>query len=436
MPDLDFTGLSEAAQAAFKPHFSDVVRRVARRRRSARMAGAALTVAAVAVAGAAAGLPGAGHPEFGGPAFEPHRTPDFIPTPGGTPVPGEVRSDDKAPTGPMVIGDLDHLYVRWHDCRSADDCALMVAATADGGATWRSFPLPVGRNAMTDVRAVGPRTLVAWAQSDPADGGEMTQTWHASADGGATWREVSPRTVDTIPAGWRVLDDFEYLRGGVTAVDPATGDVAALAPRTLSMAKAVAGLPPTAGLWVSGYLGTTTDPGTGPSGQDAAGRTLGTGSAVEVSRDGGRTWQRHAFTEDLVAADSAAGAAAIATDDGQLVYAIGRVDGKLRIQRSLDGGKTWQRTAAEHEVGTRPIQAAMGPDGRLVIQAGPEDAQPVLMFESRDGGATIQQLPVGPGGSAVQVPGGYAQSGWPSSSGAWLSADGTQWSFVDPPRVP
>ncbi|MEV4626738.1 sialidase family protein [Micromonospora sp. NPDC049523] len=434
MPDLDFTGLAEAARAAFRPQFSDVVRREARRRRTVRLTGAALSAAVLAVAGVATvALPGSDRTGIGGgPVFEPHRTPDFIPTPGGTPAPGEVRSK----TGAMVVGDLDHLYVRWHDCRSADDCTLMVAATEDGGATWRSHPLPVGRNAMVDLRAVAPRVLVAWAQDDVAEG-QPDQTWHASTDGGATWHDVQPETVDAFPAGWRVLDDFEFLHGGITAVDPVTGAVASLPRGPLEMARAVSGLPPDAGLWVSGYVDTVTTQTTDNTGAATYGRTTGTGSAVAVSRDGGRTWERQVFPEELVASSEGdLAAAAIATEDGRTVYAVGRVAGVLRIYRSVDGGQHWQGTPVRREVGNLTIRAALGPGGRLVIQAGPEGDQAPLLFESVDGGLTIRPIPAGPGATAVLVPGGYAQSGWPWSSGAWLSMDGMQWSYVDPPEVP
>ncbi|WP_326557766.1 sialidase family protein [Micromonospora sp. NBC_01796] len=434
MPDLDFTGLSEAARAAFRPQFAEVVRRAARRRRTVRLAGATLSAAAVTLAGfATVGLPGPDRTWIGGSALEPPRTPDFVPTPGGTPAPGEVRSN----AGPVVVGDLDHLYVRWQDCRSADDCALMVAATEDGGTTWRSHPLPVGRNAMVDLRAVAPRVLVAWAQDDQGNEGSPGQTWHASTDAGATWHDVSPATVDVFPPGWRVLDDFEFLHGGVTAVDPVTGAVASLPSSPLEMSRAVSGLPPEAGLWVSGYVDTVTTQTTDNTGGVGYGRTTGTGSAVAVSRDGGRTWERQVFPEELVASSEGdLAAAAIATEDGQTVYAVGRVAGMLGVYRSVDGGRHWQRTAARQEVGDLTIRAALGPGGRLVIQAGPEGDQPPLLFESVDGGATVRPIPAGPGASAVLVPGGYAQPGWPWSSGAWLSPDGMQWSYVDPPEVP
>lgn len=48
----------------------------------------------------------------------------------------------------------------------------------------------------------------------------------------------------------------------------------------------------------------------------------------------------------------------------------------------------------------------------------------------------MTRVPVGPGAAAVPVPGGYVQSGWPNYSGVWLSADGTDWSYVAPPTLP
>jgi hypothetical protein len=36
----------------------------------------------------------------------------------------------------------------------------------------------------------------------------------------------------------------------------------------------------------------------------------------------------------------------------------------------------------------------------------------------------------------VAVAGGYAQTGWPNSSGAWLSPDGATWSYAAPPDLP
>lgn len=416
-------------EAAFKPHFADVTRRAARRRRRTRAAGTTLAVVTAAAGGAAVVLPGDDPPGVGvGAELSP--TPPFIPTPNGTPMPGEEDPKGEVKTGPMVVGDLDHLYLRWLDCREAGGCRVMVAATADGGVSWRSYPLPVGRDALVDLRAVGPRTLVAWSQGGDRDPARMTHAWHASTDGGATWREVTPRTVDAIPAGWQVPDGFEHLGGGILAVDPATGNAVTLPRNALRLAKPVSGLPAEAGLWVSGYVGEKGEPVAG------AERIVGTGSAVEFSRDGGRTWQRHVFDEELTTLESQPGAAAIATADGRTVYAVGRAGSVLRIHRSVDGGRTWKPTAARQDVGVQRIAAAVVAGDRLVIQAGPDGGKPPLLFESTDGGASLRQIAAGPGASAVPVPGGYAQGGWPWSSGAWTSEDGTEWSYVAPPKLP
>jgi photosystem II stability/assembly factor-like uncharacterized protein len=420
MPDIDFTGLGQAAEAAFKPHFADVIRRHARRQRRVRVAGAALAVTAVGAGGVAIGLPGDGAPGPG-PGGGVVTTPPFVQ---GTPGPAIGKPPA---TGPVVVGDLDHLYVRWEDCRTGK-CVLNVAATSDGGGTWRSHPLPVGADALVDLKAVGPRTLLVWSHSVRANGKGIDYVWHASVDGGASWRAVEVREVTAIPPGWIVLDG-QPVFDGVLAADPAAGVLASLPRRPLALAESVTGLPPAAGLWVSGYAGTSTAPNGG---------LTGTGSVVEWSRDGGRTWQRHTFPEPVIATSFGnVGSVAIATDDGRTVYAVGRVGTALRIYRTGDGGRTWAATPARYEVGTRRIAAAMGPGGRLMIQAGPEHDQPApLVLESLDGGATVRELPAGPGAAAVQVPGGYAQSGWPLTVGAWLSEDGLNWHYVLPPKVP
>ncbi|MGN9910335.1 WD40/YVTN/BNR-like repeat-containing protein [Phytohabitans sp. LJ34] len=420
MPDIDFDGLGRAAETAFKPHFADVVRRHARRQRRVRVAGAALVVTAVGVGGAAVGLAGDGAPAPG-PGGGVATTPPFGPSTPFTPDPaaGGLRY------GAMVVGDLDHMYIRWNECRGVN-CPNFVAATADGGATWRSTSLPVaGGGALIDLRAVGPHTLVARSQADKAAGFPPAQTWHASADGGVTWREIEPREVAAIPDGWVVLDELPFIER-IVAADPATGDVVSVPQRGLSQPRVAGGLPPSAGLWVSGYTGTDTA---------ADGHLTGVGSVVEWSRDGGRGWERHAFTEPLVSSESGFGSVAVATEDGRTVYAVGRVGGTLRIHRTVDGGRTWTAMPARYDVGGRSITAAMGAGGRLLIQAGPEGGQPALLLESVDGGTTVRALPAGPGGAAVQVPGGYAQSGHPFSKGAWLSEDGVTWRYVGPPAV-
>ncbi|MEU0154644.1 hypothetical protein [Micromonospora fulviviridis] len=88
------------------------------------------------------------------------------------------------------------------------------------------------------------------------------------------------------------------------------------------------------------------------------------------------------------------------------------------------------------EASERTIRAAVRPDGVLAVQAGISAGEDPLMFASSDGGATLRPAPLGPGADPRPVPGGYAQSGWPDSEGAWLSADGVTWAWLDPPELP
>jgi hypothetical protein len=420
MPELNFAGLNAAAQAGFKPHFEQVVAEARRRRRRRRV----LTVATAAMLLAGSGVAVAARSgEDGPPAtrFGTDRTPDFIPTPGGTPTPG---TGPQVATGRPAAGDLTHVYLRWTGCRG---CPLKWAGTEDGGRHWRTGPLPVPADATVDLRAAGPRAVVAHYVPRSAPDSRSGR-WIASADGGTTWREVAVRPVDALPAGWRVLGRQPGpTTAPIIAADPATGDLAQLTrPSALRNAAVVETVPAGAGLWVSGFTGERIA---------RDGRIIGTGGAVEVSRDGGRTWSRHVFPDDLAASDDVGGPA-VATRDGRTVYALGRVRGALVVWRSTDGGGTWTRTAATARVGDRTVRAAVRPDGVLVVQAGISAREDPLMFASSDSGATLRPAPLGPGADARPVPGGYVQTGWPDSRGAWLSTDGVAWTWLDPPELP
>ncbi|MBO4207288.1 WD40/YVTN/BNR-like repeat-containing protein [Micromonospora echinofusca] len=421
----DFRGLDSAAQAAFRPHFADVLHR-ARRRRRTRIVAAVVTGAAVLAGGgvAVAQLP-ARHALP--PADSPTPTPEFLPAPDPAASARAQAPGRRTRYGPTQAGDLDRLYVRYGDCRDRD-CAPGVAVSADRGRTWQKIPLPVPVNSLAALYPTGPRTVAVRVQTQlAAPGGTITgeKFWLTSLDGGLTWRRAELRQVPALPAGARVPDRMPGPdRDPLITVDPSTGDVLQLAHRsTLRSARFVESIPVDAGLWVSGSTGASTGPDS---------RISYTGSAVEVSRDGGRSWQRYVFPEQIVSNDDFGGVA-VASHNGQTAYAVGRVGATLRIYRTVDGGRSWQRTAATAQVGERRITAAVRSDGTLVVQAGLDAGENPVMFTSTDRGNSLQPVPLGPGASAVPVPGGYAQSGWPQSSAVWLSVDGDDWSHVAPP---
>jgi hypothetical protein len=412
MAEPDFKGLREADQAAFKPHFAEVRRRAARRRH--RVQAAAVTLAAGAVAagfGIAAVRHGSG---YAMPAGVPDATPSFIPAP---------HSSQQAPTTPfhraylrrMVAGDVGHLYQPYDDCRGKD-CTPMLARLA-GGTAWTKVPIPVPKNTRVyQLDAVGPTTLVLWYQVD----GTGHQNYLTSTDAGTRWTLMTVRSVDRIPDGWRLLDAEPEATGtSVWAADPATGQVARLAqPLPLTRAMVFTGLPAGAGIWVSGYEGTTN-----------------TTSVVEVSRDGGATWQRSTFPAGFDAGEQNAGAAAVATVDGTTVYAVGHApDGSVLVEKSTDGGRTWADTGPRLP-STTPVRlyASTRPDGTLLVQVGDQAGDHPKMYQLTGSPAPV---PVGPGAQTRVLSTGYAQLAWPNNNGLYLSSDGLQWTYVAPPPLP
>lgn len=430
MPEFDFSGLRDAVQASFKPEFAPVLRR-ARSRRRTQIVGATLGAAllAVVVGGGAAlaGITGGTPPgdDAAGvvPGANPGTTPAFVRSPSPSRSPGAENRNIS--TGWMVAGDIDHLYARYDDCRTGK-CVLGVVATADRGRTWRTWPLPVEPDSHLGLEAVGPRTLVARYQSGRTVPG-VRQGWLSSKDGGRTWREVSPRAVDAAPPGWRALETEGHGLDGleIFVADPVTGDLARLSKASdLKMSTLAVGPPPNAGMWATGFTATHVD---------QAGRYVPTGSAVEVSRDGGRTWQRSTFPGNLMAGEDTG--PAVATADGRTVYVVGQVGGKLVIHISVDGGRQWTRASRSNiAVGTRFIRAAVAPGGRLLIQAGLHASESPLMLISDDRGRTVQTVAPVPGAAAVRVGTGYAQDEWPDAVGCWVSPDGLGWSYVAAPK--
>ncbi|GAB3964734.1 beta propeller repeat protein [Plantactinospora veratri] len=296
-------------------------------------------------------------------------------------------------------------------------------------------------NSLVDLRAVGPRTLVAEVQTMPKrddgmiEADRIRQFWLASTDGGINWREIEITEAPAVPETYRPVEWIPEPDGlTVLAADPATGEVVRLAEKLpLHHARVIEGGTAAGGLWVTGWTDRTIGSRQEENGTVSENVAIYSGSAIRISWDGGRNWRQSVLPEEVEAGGDA-GASALAVGD-QVAYAVGQVDGELRVYRSVDQGRNWQRTAARAQVGDRMIHAAVRPDGVLLIQAGILAGENPMMFEGLDRGERLREIPVGPGASAVAVPGGYAQTGNQDSSGGWLSPDGITWSYVGPPTI-
>lgn len=263
--------------------------------------------------------------------------------------------------------------------------------------------------------------MLAWYVND-----HVTQRWLATVDAGRHWRPVTIRAIATVPIGWLVLglEPGVVPTKSVLTADPVTGDIAMLAqPTNMTAAHAVAGLPPAAGLWLAGTA-------------DAGNERL-KNNIVGASHNGGVTWHRQSFPDLMDVTGQPAGPV-VATYDGQRAYALGQSGVMLLIYHTTDGGATWQRTTAQLRIGSDPtvIRAAVQADGRLTLQLGDLASEHPTMYQSTDSGQTLRQITIGPGAAAVPVPGGYVQSDWPNTSGAWLSVDATTWTYSGPPALP
>jgi hypothetical protein len=334
MRDLDFRGvLEDVTDATQQPEFGIVRRRTARMRTRRRVlaSGGALAVAAVLAAGGVAvtGGGGDGLPELvGSPATE---------------------------TGPQRIqwagaADADHLYA----LVGCPTCDATLMASSDGGQTWQPRPTDqwlAKPAAMLDLYVLGPEILayglpeaLTGGQSDAVTDGlrgkgndgptQSRETPRISLDAGRTWKTLSAseEPVAAAPDGTRLLG-CGLGSCDLHAVDPATGVLAPLATQPPLTHADIAGVPLDAGLWVSGL-----DPASGKP-------------AVAVSRDGGKSWRSHVFTDEAVVPQDRGLVAgkyitAVATYDGRTVYATltGTHDGIPHLYRSADGGRTWRRT--------------------------------------------------------------------------------------------
>jgi photosystem II stability/assembly factor-like uncharacterized protein len=404
MPELDFAGLRQDAEHAYRPHF-ETVRRRARQRRRRRAGIAALGVACVVAAG------GALYTQVG------HG--------GGQSAAAGGDIDDR---WGIQVGDLDHLYAPYERCGQDHGCSdpgLLVST--DRGKSWHAGASPTvpDRWAMMAFRTLGPQTLVIVGFTAP--------TYLVSTDAGTSWRATEPGpAVPALPDGWRLVtvEPVPNQAAGmvqeysVIVGDPVTGTLAPLANHLhLGIGRPAVTMPDSAGLWAAGAAGLS-----GPQ-------------AVAVSRDRGTSWQvtpvGPAGDQDLAILGYGQGAAYVA------VQPRGR-GAPADLYKSVDNGASWQKiTTDTHPPGNANVlNGLVLDDGRILVPGaiaqGPGEPTPTPgqrgLFASTDGGRTFQQTNQLPGAYVLyRVTGGYAAA--TPGAGIWLSRDGTDWVAVARPYL-
>jgi hypothetical protein len=191
--------------------------------------------------------------------------------------------------------DARHLYVAYTACPdgSCPKWIVRLVGSDDGGRTWTQRNDRVN---LLGLEVLGPTVLV---QNGPAPSSPRLST-----DGGRTWRtatfQATPR-----PAGGVLYCAPTRDEAGceLTVLDPTAGTYAPLAtPPALAMS--VAGTVDTVGgtAWMAG--------------------TVNGRPAVAVSRDAGRTWSTHPFSEPAGCGDHLCPPADLATVDGRTAYAV------------------------------------------------------------------------------------------------------------------
>jgi photosystem II stability/assembly factor-like uncharacterized protein len=370
-----------------------------RRRRAARGGAAALAVvAAVALVVRPGGEPAreVAEPPRVSPVYEAEGiTINGLPDPfAALDVPGTVVD--------VEFADPEHGYAV-SACEGTGGCRPSFAATADGGRTWASTPLPreVDARSRPELATFGVDRLVLRA-GDRA---------YASRDGGRTWVGATVADAPTEPVAGDLLrlgGNGDTCAGGRVEVWGPDAAPRGPLPRQPAFGVCwVAQAPTATGAWWVG-------------GMSADGR-----AAVAVTPDGGRTWQ----TKPL----AVAGAARVATL-GRYAYAlVTGPGGELRaVFRSADRGATFTRVPATRLPGGVAGDAVPLLDGRLLLvePAAADRVEPGGRWHvSADDGATFKRaagtLPAV--GRLARTPAGYVaydlfNAGWTA-----FSTDGSTW---------
>ncbi|GIJ45992.1 hypothetical protein Val02_28780 [Virgisporangium aliadipatigenens] len=308
---------------------ADAVYRAGWRRRQQRLAmGAAALLAVIGLTA------GAGLAVVSAARNDPAARPSPDPTADGWPA--DTRNGTVISA---VATDAEHVYAGVNSCvldgGGQRACAATLMGSDDGGRTWtlRQAEFGDGR-----VSSPAPGVLLRLVEQPPADGERRSSTlYRTSTDGGRSWAELELRTepVAEVPAGgW--AECMNTYDGGlppqpcvVGAFDPATRRAAPLATQPPVENLRVVPVPPSVGLWVTGF-------------DDAGVLTVAT------SHDRGRSWVRN--TLGAGAADvppgSALGSLAVGAERG-IAYAFIAVNGptgrRYVVYRTNDGGTTWYR---------------------------------------------------------------------------------------------
>jgi hypothetical protein len=428
----DFSGLRLAAEeAARQPDFDTVRNRAIRLRRRRRLTVAGGGAGALALLLAvAASLTNA----FTGPEHEAAPRPSTTATIPKIP-PGQPLADSYTFLSGMM-GDSGHVYVvAARTCKFEVDCQVELLASDDAGRTWSSRgPLPPeGQDdVFSELEPLGPLTL-----STVGGGGKQFGTvrgggkqFASSADAGATWRRatVTETPIEVVPAGYAIASVSVGGRAGVLyALDPVRAVLAPLATQPPIVSFWASGSQEAAGLWVTGWERGTFKP------------------AVSISRDRGRTWTSHVFTElpALPSVNSKTpdwfAVPRFASRDGLIGYvSVWQSSASRRIYRTPDGGARWRAIEA---IGITDGSMYVAADGAFVSKrtTGSIETSPNLRYQKSVNGepATPFQpagLPPSVVGSPKVAPDGTVSVFEPATGTMYVSDDGLTYRELPAPH--
>ncbi|GAA3292144.1 hypothetical protein Dvina_14155 [Dactylosporangium vinaceum] len=271
---------------------------------------------------------------------------------GGVPAPWPVGQPGAGgrPLLSVMAGDAEHLFVTVEGCPGPafepDHCGPGLFGSDDGGRTWTERQDVVIGQVSVPVPGV-----VFWQH--PQEGSSISQ------DGGLTWRDIQPMhpAIAEVPHnGWVTADcPASPSACRLVAYDPASFTSFPLGAGPALIGLKILPVPAESGIWITG--------------RERLGEHR---PVVAVSRDRGRRWAVHTFTD---AGDPTYGVTAASTD-GVTGYAM------LGPQayRTIDAGDTWQRTDRLDTLPDPTGESFVAADGSHVVPTGPGS-----WYSSRDG---------------------------------------------------